>query len=218
MTFVLSKGIIGNIISNYTLFFYRWCDALKVTYWCSAKTIMIWTLPAIGIFADEWDSLDWHRWGCFLDMCRCRLLVPPLSCNVLKQMRQRTAAKSSKRSKWLQIQLCLRPTAWSSDFWWPSAETSWAASWMPVTADIVSATFTKETLSESPSSIDTLKKYVAHYLSTDQLIATIHTHFQMPFDLTLCFKNHFKNVLIDYLTEGFQNLFEGRQYSKTLQV
>lgn len=118
----------------------------------------VWTLPGNGLFADEWDSLVWQRWGCFLDMCRCRLLVPPLSCNVLKQMRQRTAAKSSNRSKWLQIQLCLRPTVCSSTFWWSSTETSWAALWIPVIADIVSATFIRETLSELPSSIDTLKK------------------------------------------------------------
>lgn len=178
--FVLSKGIIRSTMSSTSVVFcfYRRSFTFKSTLlmmfskkcfvWWVQKThafyhllcTTIWTLPGIGLLADEWDSLVWQRWGCFLDMCRCRLLVPPLSCNVLKQMRQRTAAKSSNRSKWLQIQLCLRPTAWSSTFWWSPAETSWAAPWMPVTADIVSATFTKETLSESPSSIGTLKKSV----------------------------------------------------------
>lgn len=97
----------------------------------------------------------WDAPGCLLDMCRCRLLVLlSKHCIFFLQIRQRAAAKLSKRSKCLQIKLRVfrlrfkRQWTLASSSVLSSTGAPCAASRMP----LMSAPFTVVVVSESPSS------------------------------------------------------------------
>lgn len=103
--------------------------------------------------SDEWGCWVRRSCGCFLDKCRIRLLVPPLLCSFLEQMRQCTAAKPSNRVKCLQIQLRLRLL-----FWLSSVGASCPASWISFMEELTSPSSTVTTQSESTSSTIALEK------------------------------------------------------------
>lgn len=67
-----------------------------------------------NLFTDEWVNVGLKTSGCFADMCRCMFpVLPPLqACRFSEHRRQR--AEPSISSKWLQIQLRLRPAEGSS--------------------------------------------------------------------------------------------------------
>lgn len=97
--------------------------------------------------SEEWGCWVLRSCGCFLDKCRIRLLVPPLLCSFLEQIRQWTAAKPSNRLKCLQIQLRFRLL-----FWLSSVGRSCPASWISCMEEFTSPSSAATTQSESPSS------------------------------------------------------------------
>lgn len=118
---------------------------------------------------DEWGCWVLRSCGCFFDKCRIRLLVPPLLCNFLEQMRQWTAAKPSDRLKYLQIQLRFRLLFWLSSVG--------PASWISFMEEFISPSSTATAQSESPSSSITWKKSALQfYLQIHFMIQLLHKY------------------------------------------
>ena len=95
--------------------------------------------------------------GCLFDKCRRRLLMPPLTCSLFVQMRQRAESKLSNCSKSLQINLRLRVCligrlSLASVCVICSAGPSCEAVRRPLIAGLNWASFTMVMVSGSPSS------------------------------------------------------------------